>query len=82
MQRENHSQEKVVGIENAQYFVDERESSCKESRSHRRLSEDDFFDTPEVLYQEKVVQQEAPNLNDRNSNNLFQHSRNPFMSNP
>ena len=79
MKRGNHSLEKVVGIENVQHAIDEKEPSCRESRSHHGLSDDNFFNTPEMLYREKFVQQEMLSLDARNNNNLFQHSRNPFL---
>ena len=58
------------------------ESSSRNSRSHHGLSEDDYFHTPKVLYQEKVMHQDAPNLNDKNSDKLFKHIKNPLMFDP
>ena len=62
------------------FFAVERESSCQSSRSHPGLSGDDFFSTPKVICQETVRQKNTPNLDKRNSNNLFQWSTNPFLS--
>ena len=55
-QKGNHSQEQAVRGENPQHIVDERGSSGRDARSHHGSSNDDFFDTLQVLYQERVVQ--------------------------
>ena len=78
-QRGSHSQEQATRNENPQHLADERESSSRNSKSHHGLFEDDFFDTPQVLYQERVLQQDTSNLNDRDHDNPLQHKKGPPM---
>ena len=59
----------------------EKEPFSKGPQSHLGLSDDDFYNTPEMICQEKVVQLCPLSLGDGNRNNLFQYSTNPFMSN-
>ena len=54
-QEGNHSQEQVMRGDNIHFSSNERESFCKGSRSHPRLFDDDYFSTPKVVYQEKVM---------------------------
>ena len=49
-QNGSHSQEQVLRTENTQHIVEERGSSGRDARSHHGLSDDDFFDTPQVFY--------------------------------
>ena len=54
IQREYNSQEQVIRGKNVHFSIMERESSCQSSRSHPRLSGDDFFSTPKIICQETV----------------------------
>ena len=79
-QKGNHCQEKFLRIKNTQHIVEERGSSGRDARSHHGLSDDDFFDTPQVLYQERIVQQDISNLDARNLDKYFQYGKSPPMS--
>ena len=79
-QKGNHSQEHVLRTGNTQHIVEERGSSSRDARSHHGLSDDDFFDSPQLLYQERIVQQDISNLDARNLDNSFQYSKSPPMS--
>ena len=74
-----NSQEKNVVNENPQCSIGEKESSYKSSKSTSELSNDNFYDTPEIFYKERPVQQEPLNLGQRNTNNLFYTSQNPLV---
>lgn len=80
MQKGNYSQEEIAWKDNVYLSTTKREPFYKGPRSHLGLSNDDFYNTPKIICQEKVVQPHALTLGDRNNNDLFQHSRNPFMS--
>ena len=79
-QKGNHSQEQVLRTKNTQHIVEERGSSGRDARSHHGLSDDDFFDTPQVLYQERIVPQDTSNLSERSLENSFQYEKGPPMS--
>ena len=64
---------------NIHFSTNEREPPHKSSRSHLGLSKEDYFSTPKVVYQDKVMQPYAPNLGAKSSNDLFPESRNPTM---
>ena len=59
----------------------EHDLPCRGSRSNSELSNDIFFHTHKVLYQEKDIQRETLNLRGRENNNLFYAIHNPFFSN-
>ena len=80
MQKVNYSQKQVARKDNTYHFAIEKEPFSKGPRSHPSLSNDNFYNTPKMICQEKFVQPPALSMGDRNSNNLFQCSTNPFMS--
>ena len=77
--RSSHVQENTSKI--MEHGESECDLSCRGSRSNSELSNDIFFDTPKVLYQEKAIQQETLKLGVRENNDLFYASQNPFFSN-
>lgn len=80
MQKGNYSHEKMARKDDTYISSIEKELFYKGPRSHPSLSDDDFYNTPKMIFQEKVEQPHTLSLDDRHSNNIFQHSTNSFMS--
>lgn len=80
IQKGSYSREQIVGKDNAHHYVVKKVPFSKGLRSHLVLSDDDFYNTLEMICQEKIVQPHVFSLEDRTSNNLFHLSTNLFMS--
>ena len=72
----------VTMSEHPQHSVSEKKSLYKSSKSISESSDDNFYDTLEILYKEKAIQEVQLNLKQRNMGNLFHVNQNHFLSNP
>lgn len=80
MQKGSHLQEQIERNDNTHHSATEKGHFPKGPRSHVGLSDDDFYNTSKEICQEKIMQSHTFGLEGRTSNNIFQLSTNPFMS--
>jgi len=78
MQKGGYSHEQIVRENNPYHLVADKEHFSKGPRSHPGLSDDEFYNTPEMIGQGKNVQPRVLGIGDRNSINTRQRSTNPF----
>ena len=71
MQKGSYSQKQPVGKDNIHHSAVENVPFLEDSRSHPTLSNDDFYNTLEMICHEKVEQPLEFSLKNRTSNNLF-----------
>ena len=62
------------------HLLSNKEHFAKGPRSQPGLSNDEFYNTPEMICQGRIVQACALDMGDRNSMNTHQRSTNPFDS--
>ena len=78
--KRSFSHEQIARKDNPYHLVVDKEHFTKGPRSQPSLSDDEFYNTPEMICQGRIVQTCALDMGDRNSMNTCQHSTNPFES--